>query len=92
MQSLFGVKRFNMKVTLQYKTDYIKVFLNCDEIAGIGKVVELDTGAATNWLDSKSSVGKQDPFDFDDDNEILEIVFERQLATRIAIKSHLAMI
>lgn len=75
MQSLFGVKRFNMKVTLQYKTDYIKVFLNCDEIAGIGKVVELDTGAATNWLDSKSSVGKQDPFNFDDDNEILEIVF-----------------
>lgn len=76
LKKLVGGEKYNLKVDLGYKSDYIKVYLNCDEIAGLGKTVELDTFSATECLGTRpSSRKKGQSFDFDDDDEVLRAIF-----------------
>ena len=76
LKRLVGGKKFNLKVALGYKTDYVKVSLNCDEIAGLGKTEELDTVSAAEYLTTRPSSRKKDQsFDFGDDDEVLRVVF-----------------
>lgn len=76
LKNLVGGKKFNLKVALKYKTDYVKVSLNCDELAGLGKTEELDTVSATECLTTRpSSRKKEQSFDFGDDDEVLKAVF-----------------
>lgn len=77
LKRLMGGKSFTLKTNLHYKSDYIRVFFNCDEIAGIGKFVELDVSKALVCLAEKptENIKSDDSFEFDDDDEVLAAVF-----------------
>lgn len=82
LRKLQGGKQFKLKTTLEFKCDYIKVYFNCDEIAGIGKSVELDVSGAVRCLkdrDDKSTtnalLNSSESFEFDDEDEVNAQIF-----------------
>jgi ATP-dependent DNA helicase HFM1/MER3 len=84
LKKLHGGKHFKLKTQLRYKTDYIKISLNCDQIAGIGKQIQLDLSNATTFLPRKNKkitqeiIERSSSFEFDAaDDEILNIMLDK---------------
>lgn len=77
LKKLIDGKSFNLKADLKYKNDYVKIYFNCDEIAGIGKMVTLDVRNSTECLEEKDigNSGNQQSFEFSDDEEVIDAVF-----------------
>lgn len=82
LKKLVGGKSFTLKTKLKYKSDYIKVYLNIDEIVGVGKFLELNIRNATQLLKdeeiehvSKHSIS----FEFSDDDVIDAVFGENKL-------------
>ena len=73
LKKLLGGKQFNISCQLNYKSDYIKVHFNCDEIAGVGKTIEVNLHSVTAYLPAKPSPPSQlqedDSFDFGDEDD-----------------------
>lgn len=81
LKKLTGGKQFMLQTTLKFKTDYIKVYLNCDEIAGIGEQFILDVSNATKCLPDENakqkliddyqeiSINRSSSFQFDDEDD-----------------------
>lgn len=83
LNKLAEAKQFTLQTSLKFKSDYVRVYFNCDEIAGIGKQIQLDTFAATIFLPKKPEIAlsSEASFEFDEaDDEALNVVFAKELA------------
>ena len=70
LKKLVGGKRFTLKINLKYKSDYVKIHFNCDEIAAVGQSCEVDVSKAVSCLPNKpgNSLNKVEDNKSDDDN------------------------
>lgn len=77
LKKLVDEKSFNLKANLKYKNDYVKIYFNCDEIAGIGKMIALDVRNATECLEEKETENdeNQKSFEFSDDEDVIDAIF-----------------